>query len=144
MSFYRSKRPNSKTSASEKWILREDYLLDPHEVRFPLHLSYFLADIRLDPKLAEEMLHVSVSHRTEKQQRTNLINLRFIDRESFPQSEQRRRDLLHHFNAPEITYSRTCTDLNGYFGCKGTYNEQAKLTNYGILSFEILALLCAN
>ncbi|KAH0547677.1 hypothetical protein FGG08_000166 [Glutinoglossum americanum] len=43
-----------------------------------------------------------------------------VDREN---SESVRGNILRPFDVPDFLNNNTCTDLNGYFGCKGTYAE---------------------
>jgi hypothetical protein len=66
---------------------------------------------------------------------------RFLDKESYPKSESGRGDLLHDFNVPDFLYNKTCTELNGYFGCRGIYSKERKLESYSTLSFRTFASL---
>ncbi|KAH0565181.1 hypothetical protein GP486_001427 [Trichoglossum hirsutum] len=63
-------------------------------------------------------------------------SLRAIDREKpRPENERRederiRGEILRPFNVPDFLKSDTSTDLNGYFGSKGTYDAAGKLESY--------------
>jgi hypothetical protein len=39
--------------------------------------------------------------------------------------------ILRHFRVPPFVLNNTCTETNGYFGCRGTYDRDDKLQNYG-------------
>ncbi|KAL2021634.1 hypothetical protein VTK56DRAFT_6987 [Thermocarpiscus australiensis] len=57
----------------------------------------------------------------------------FLDVVNYPPADGRRERLLAHFNVPEFVASRTCFELNGYFGSKGSYNDESaaqRLTTY--------------
>jgi hypothetical protein len=42
--------------------------------------------------------------------------------------------LLNDFNVPVFVANRACTELNGYFGCRATYDVQNKVTTCSRLS----------
>ena len=48
---------------------------------------------------------------------------RFLDARDYPPVDGRREALLAHFNVPEFVASRTCFELNGYFGSRASYDE---------------------
>lgn len=60
----------------------------------------------------------------------------FLDKDSYPDSEGSRADLLYPFNVPYYLSNDMCTArngfaLNGYFGCRATYDDSAeKLESY--------------
>jgi hypothetical protein len=53
-------------------------------------------------------------------------------------SESDCENLLQYFNVPDFLCNKTYTDLNGYFGCRGIYNQEAKLESYSTLILEPL------
>ncbi|KAK3941799.1 hypothetical protein QBC46DRAFT_381473 [Diplogelasinospora grovesii] len=52
-----------------------------------------------------------------------------LDRKHYPPADGRRETLLAHFNVPEFLADRACFELNGYFGCKPTYDDHDTLTS---------------
>ncbi|KAI9783530.1 MAG: hypothetical protein M1839_003700 [Geoglossum umbratile] len=65
----------------------------------------------------------------------------FLDKKSYPEADRDnpqtasdreliRGNILRPFNVPDFLNNETCTDLNGYFGCKGTYSKDEKLESY--------------
>lgn len=48
--------------------------------------------------------------------------------------ERKRGEFLSSFKVPDFLKNDTCTDLNGYFGCSGEYDEKEKLESYSALS----------
>jgi hypothetical protein len=74
----------------------------------------------------------------------------FLDKKTYPdvdrdnpktendreKSELSRGDLLRPFNMPNFLSSDICTDANGYFGCRGTYDQGGKLESYSTLFFK--------
>ncbi|EXA32208.1 hypothetical protein FOVG_16579 [Fusarium oxysporum f. sp. pisi HDV247] len=48
-----------------------------------------------------------------------------LDKASFPEEQDSREELLGLFDVPKFIATRTCVELNGYFGCRPTYtNDQ--------------------
>lgn len=48
----------------------------------------------------------------------------FLDKPSSPESNNAVTEILRSFNIPDFLNTRTCIDLNGYFGCRGKYKEE--------------------
>lgn len=48
----------------------------------------------------------------------------FLDKPSSPESNNAVAEILRSFNIPDFLNTRTCIDLNGYFGCRGKYKEE--------------------
>ncbi|KAI5464687.1 hypothetical protein BGZ63DRAFT_378374 [Mariannaea sp. PMI_226] len=78
----------------------------------------------------------------------HLIHSSFCAQEDFPwhaeskkyteaQLEEARRDILSHFEMPELLSTKTCVIHNGYFGCRPSY-KNGKLIKYNTW-FRILA-----
>ena len=66
---------------------------------------------------------------------------RFLDKEFYPKTPENRNTpnterkkerakLLRFFDVPDFLPNDTCTDINGYFGCKPTYDESEVLESY--------------
>ncbi|KAK4132809.1 hypothetical protein BT67DRAFT_450775 [Trichocladium antarcticum] len=49
----------------------------------------------------------------------------FLDVVNYPPVDGRRERLLAHFNVPGFVASRTCFELNGYFGSKASYSDKS-------------------
>ena len=52
--------------------------------------------------------------------------------------ESSREELLRHFNVPAFLGNTTCTELNGYFGCKMVAKDKT-LESYSTLLFRLFA-----
>jgi hypothetical protein len=57
----------------------------------------------------------------------------FHDRELFQENESLRQELLGLLDVPEFVANRACTELNGYFGCKPTYDTDKKVKSCSML-----------
>jgi hypothetical protein len=69
------------------------------------------------------MLYVRGAHAVGELDCANLILHRFLDKPS-PESNNAVAEILRSFNIPDFLNTRTCIDLNGYFGCRGKYKEE--------------------
>jgi hypothetical protein len=58
----------------------------------------------------------------------------FLQKNDYPPEHGDREVLLNGFNVPVFVANRACTELNGYFGCRATYDEQNKVTACSRLS----------
>ncbi|KAK3335949.1 hypothetical protein B0T19DRAFT_408056 [Cercophora scortea] len=47
----------------------------------------------------------------------------FMDKCDYPPADGRRERLLHLFNVPQFIASRTCFEMNGFSGCRASYDE---------------------
>jgi ABC-type Zn2+ transport system substrate-binding protein/surface adhesin len=70
------------------------------------------------------MLYVRGAHAVGELDCANLILRRFLDKPSSPESNNAVAEILRSFNIPDFLNTRTCIDLNGYFGCRGKYKEE--------------------
>lgn len=48
----------------------------------------------------------------------------FLDKPSSLESDNAVAEILRSFNIPDFLNTRTCIDLNGYFGCRGKYKQE--------------------
>src|SRR5579871_3115935 len=85
------------------------------------------------------MLHVRVYSPNPASYEPNYY--RFFDGEAFRKFERVRVELLRPFNMPDFLTSDTCTNLNGYFGCEGEFNNDGKPKIYRMLFPEPCAYL---
>ncbi|KAL2257677.1 hypothetical protein VTK26DRAFT_9320 [Humicola hyalothermophila] len=54
----------------------------------------------------------------------------FLDARNYPPEDGRREGLLAHFNVPPFLATRTCFEINGYFGSKVRYDDSQRITSY--------------
>lgn len=52
----------------------------------------------------------------------------FLRKVDYNTLDDRREVLLNHFKVPIFVANRACTEMNGYFGCKASYDAQGKVT----------------
>lgn len=52
----------------------------------------------------------------------------FLHRDDYPPIGTDREALLEYFGAPLYIANRACTDMNGYFGCRASYDDEGKAT----------------
>jgi hypothetical protein len=52
----------------------------------------------------------------------------FLHKDDYPPLGDGREALLKHFEVPMFVANRACTVLNGYFGCRASYDDQKELT----------------
>lgn len=69
------------------------------------------------------MLYVRGAHAVDELDGANLILHRFLDKPS-PELNNAVAEILQSFNIPDFLNTRTCIDLNGYFGCRGEYKVE--------------------
>lgn len=62
---------------------------------------------------------------------------RFIDLESYPETEELRKELLRSFDVPDILTTKTCTILNGYFGSRSHYTGEGKVESHSTLFWTV-------
>jgi hypothetical protein len=55
---------------------------------------------------------------------------RFLPRKHYPYRESDQLPLFRHFGAPDILAKRMYNEINGYVGCRPTYDNTDQLTAY--------------
>lgn len=63
---------------------------------------------------------------------------RFLSVKSYPKEEKDRIPILAHFNAPPVLASKMCTEINGYFGSRSSYDDDDRLKSYSKLNLSTL------
>lgn len=61
---------------------------------------------------------------------------RFLSVKSYPKEEEDRIPILAHFDAPPVLASKMCTEINGYFGSRSSYDENDRLKSYSKLTLS--------
>jgi hypothetical protein len=61
---------------------------------------------------------------------------RFLSVKSYPKEVEDRIPILAHFNAPPVLASKMCTEINGYFGSRSSYDEIDRLKSYSKLTLS--------
>jgi hypothetical protein len=82
------------------------------------------------------MLYVRRAHAVKELQYAESHYSRFLDKEFYLNPEWDCGELLHLFNIPDFLNNDTYTQSNGYFGCRGTYDNDEKLESYSTLSLK--------
>lgn len=82
------------------------------------------SDCQVEIQATADMLYVRGAHAVGELDCANLILRRFLDKPSSPESNNAVAEILRSFNIPDFLNTRTCIDLNGYFGCRGKYKEE--------------------
>src|SRR5438034_11482399 len=80
---------------------------------------------KLARKAAGDVLYVRGAHAIRKLQYAKPHYSSFLDKDSYEELGAVRAQLLNDFNVPDFLANRTCTELNGYFGCRVTYSEES-------------------